>query len=63
MNWVSLNFGWLYVLFVAFLCFFSFFGLVYRNMEILSSVTKIANQNTVILAGILCCFVEEQGLD
>lgn len=22
MNWVSLNFGWLYVLFVAFLCFF-----------------------------------------
>ena len=23
MNWVSLNFGWLYVLFVAFLCFFS----------------------------------------
>lgn len=22
MNWVSINFGWLYVLFVAFLCFF-----------------------------------------
>ena len=58
MNWVSLNFGWLYVLFVAFLCFF----LLWLSLSKYGNI-KLGDENTVILAGILCCFVEEQGLD